>query len=76
MPFYQIPGYISGETLINQDDPRNIMVISIWQTIEDWMNWQESDEKKDSEAQFERLLQEPAEYEIYDVVSTNMWKLV
>ena len=70
------PGYISGETLINQYDSRSIMVISIWQTLENWNSWQESEERKANEAQLEKLLQEPAKYEIYDVVSTNLWKLV
>jgi hypothetical protein len=25
------PSYISGETLINHDEPREILVISLWQ---------------------------------------------
>ena len=70
------PGYISGETLFNQYDPKCIMVISIWQTVGDWEKWKESDERKNSEAQFETLLQEPAEYEAFEVVSTSLWKFV
>ena len=70
------PGYISGETLFNQYDPKCIMVISIWQSADDWHKWKESDERKDSEAQFDKLLQEPAEYEAFEVVSTNLWKFV
>jgi len=70
------PGYISGETLVSQNDQQCLMVISIWQNIEDWMNWKESDERKEDEVQLERLLKEPAQYEIYEVVSTNLWKLV
>ena len=70
------PGYISGETLFNQYDPKCIMVISIWQTVDDWEKWKESDERSAIEAQFEILLQEPAEYEAFEVVSTNLWKFV
>jgi len=70
------PGYISGETLFNQYDPKCIMVISIWQSADDWQKWKESDERKDSEGQFDKLLQEPAEYEAFEVVSTNLWKFV
>ena len=69
------PGYISGETLVNQYDPRSIMVVSIWQTVEDWNRWQESDERKANEVQFERLLREPTMYEVYDVMSTKLWTL-
>ena len=52
------------------------MVVSIWQTIEDWIRWEKSNERKATEAQLERLLEEPTKYEIYDVVSTNLWKLI
>ena len=31
------PGYISGETLINHDNPREILVISMWQSPENWL---------------------------------------
>lgn len=37
------PGYITGETLVNTDDPSNILVISTWQTLEDWIAWDRSD---------------------------------
>ena len=60
-------GYISGETLSNHYDPRSIAVISTWQTIEDWINWQESDGKIDYETQLDKLLKEPVTYEIYDL---------
>ena len=70
------PGYISGETLVNQYDPRSIMVVSIWQTVEDWIRWQESEERKSIEGKLERLLLEPTKYEIYDVVSTKLWTLI
>ena len=52
------------------------MVISIWQTVEDWMKWKESKQRLEHEAGMEKLLQKPATYEEYEVVSTNLWKLV
>ena len=61
------PGYISGETLINHYDPCNITVVSTWQTIDDWIRWQESDEREVNETQLENLLEAPTQYEIYDV---------
>ena len=60
-------GYISGETLTNHYDSRTMTVISTWQTIEDWIKWQESDVREANETQLERMLQEPAEFEIYDI---------
>ncbi len=61
------PGYISGETLMNHYDNRRISVISTWQNIEDWINWEESDARANTEAELESLLEEPANFEIYDV---------
>ena len=61
------PGYISGETLVNHYDPCNITVVSTWQTIDDWIRWQESDERSATEDQLEGLQEGPANFEIYDL---------
>ena len=61
------PGYISGETLVNHYDPCNIMVVSTWQTIEDWIHWEESDRRIANEAKIEGLLKTPVKFEIYDL---------
>ena len=61
------PGYISGETLVNHFDSRSTTVISTWQTIEEWINWQESDERATTEANLESILEEAAKFEIYDL---------
>ena len=63
------PGYISGETLVNHYDKRSITVVSTWQAIEDWIKWQESDDRSENEAQIESLLEDTTKYEIYDVGS-------
>jgi len=60
-------GYISGETLVNHYDNRSITVISTWQTVEDWITWEESDERANTEAKLESLLEEPTKFEIYDM---------
>jgi heme-degrading monooxygenase HmoA len=61
------PGYISGETLINHYDPCNITVVSTWQTIDDWIRWQESDERSAKEDQLEGLQERTTTFEIYDL---------
>ena len=58
-------GYISGETLIDHDNPQKAMVIGTWQSKEDWLNWKENPRRKEIEAQLEKLLDEPTEYEAY-----------
>ena len=61
------PGYISGETLINHYDPCKITVVSTWQTIDDWIRWEESDERSAKENHLEGLQEGPANFEIYDL---------
>ena len=58
------PGYISGETLINHYDPCNITVVSTWQTIDDWIRWEESDERSAKENQLEGLQEGTSDFEI------------
>ena len=61
------PGYISGETWVNHFDPRSITVVSTWQTVEDWIRWEESDARTANETKLEGLLEEPVKFEIYDL---------
>ncbi|MBP8645748.1 MAG: antibiotic biosynthesis monooxygenase [Syntrophobacteraceae bacterium] len=39
-------GYISGETLRSLDNPNRFLVISTWNSIEDWKNWENSAARK------------------------------
>jgi heme-degrading monooxygenase HmoA len=55
--------------LINHFDSRSITVVSTWQTIEGWVNWQTSDKRAANEAKIEALLEVPTKYEIYDVAA-------
>jgi len=60
-------GYISGETWTNHYDPCQITVVSTWQTVEDWIQWEESDERAANEARLKDILKIPAQFEVYDV---------
>ena len=63
-------GYITGETLMNHDNPREILVISMWQDMENWLKWRENTETKANETILERWLDEPTVYESY-IFSTH-----
>jgi len=65
------PGYISGETLINHYDPCQITVVSTWQTVEDWIQWEESDQRATNEAKLRDLQKASAQFEVYDVGMTT-----
>lgn len=60
-------GYISSETLYKHNDERSVLVVSMWQNIDQWENYKTSEERKAHETEFETLLDAPTEYEIYDL---------
>ncbi|MGB9441334.1 MAG: antibiotic biosynthesis monooxygenase [Desulfobacterales bacterium] len=62
-----LPGYISGETWVNHYDPCSITVVSTWQTVEDWIRWEESDERAANEEKLESLLEKRTKFEVYDL---------
>jgi heme-degrading monooxygenase HmoA len=60
-------GYISSETLSGCDDPKNVVVISMWQRMENWNHWKNNDLRAENEKAFEELLDGPTEYEAYNL---------
>ncbi|HYA13020.1 MAG TPA: antibiotic biosynthesis monooxygenase family protein [Syntrophales bacterium] len=50
------PGYISGETLREADNPSNYLVISTWITLEAWKAWQTSRQRLLIEEMMEPLI--------------------
>lgn len=59
------PGYISGETLKRLDKPNQFLIISTWQSSDDWEKWTKSKERNDLQDQIDGLLGGKTEYEIY-----------
>jgi len=59
------PGYISGETLINVNDPEDYLVISTWKSLKDWKAWEESQERKEIQKRIEELLAEKSSAQVY-----------
>ena len=58
-------GYVSGETLRALEDPNNYIVISTWQSVEDWVNWEKNSERKKIHHKIEKLMARPSESKIY-----------
>jgi heme-degrading monooxygenase HmoA len=59
------PGYISGETLRNLDNPDEFLVISTWESSNDWKNWVQSKERKEVQDKLDELLGGKTQYEIF-----------
>jgi len=59
------PGYISGETLRNVDDPEDHLVIGTWQSVEDWKAWEANPGRVEIQSQIDALLGETTSYATY-----------
>ena len=53
-------GYIGGETVVNCEDPKEVLVISAWSSLEDWETWAKDQERDVSEDRLASRLEEPA----------------
>lgn len=58
-------GYISGETLRNLEDPEEYLVISTWNSANDWKKWLANNERKDIQTKVDLLLGGETEYKIF-----------
>jgi heme-degrading monooxygenase HmoA len=63
------PGYVSGETLVNHYDNQTVVVVSTWASVDDWIRWQNSEDRDRKEALIEELLDQPTVYEVFDFQS-------
>ncbi len=61
------PGYISSETLRSIDDEDQVMVVSMWENMEAWEAWKNSDTRKANEEEFKEYLTGETEYEHYSL---------
>jgi heme-degrading monooxygenase HmoA len=59
------PGYISGETLKCIDRPGEYLVISTWQSLDEWKKWVNSQERKILEDKIDSITGKATEYATY-----------
>ena len=59
------PGYVSGETLRKVDDPEDYIVISTWQSVDDWKAWAANKKRVEVQDKVDALLGKKTEYGIY-----------
>jgi heme-degrading monooxygenase HmoA len=63
------PGFISGETLRSLDDPEDYLVISTWETADDWKKWMQNKKRRDLQGNVDSLIGEKTFYEMFETVS-------
>ena len=63
------PGYVSTNTLQSTEDPGDYLVVSVWETIEDWNNWFMNPQRKEIQDQVDSLIGERTFYEVFRPVA-------
>ena len=58
-------GYITGETLRSLDNQEEFLVISTWQSSEDWTKWMKSEERNKVQRKIDELLGGKTHCEIF-----------
>ncbi len=61
------PGYISGETLVSRDEPNKLVVVSTWDSFEDWRRWRDNPLRAAGEGRLENYLASPVGYEVFNM---------
>jgi len=58
-------GFISSDTWSDVDDPGECMIVSRWQTAEDWNRWAHSKKRLKIDKKIEALTGYKSEYKVY-----------
>ena len=58
-------GYVSGETLKSSDRMDVYLVISTWESADDWENWLKSKERQEIQGKIDALLGGKTAYEMF-----------
>ena len=60
------PGYITGKTFRCLDCPGEYLVVSTWNSLDDWNRWLQSEQRMALQKQVDDLLGEKTQYRIYE----------
>jgi heme-degrading monooxygenase HmoA len=67
------PGYLGADNLVNDKDPSIVAIITSWDSVEQWRDWQESKIRGEIMKEAEPLLEEELRVSIYRVIPTGRW---
>jgi heme-degrading monooxygenase HmoA len=64
-------GYLSSHYVKKTDHPKDIVAISTWDSMQDWQNWYESDDRREIQTQIDRIPGVKTTYQIYEDTKTE-----
>ncbi|MCD6567415.1 MAG: antibiotic biosynthesis monooxygenase [Dehalococcoidia bacterium] len=65
-------GYITGETLVRTEDPRIFLVMSTWDSLENWNAWHENERRVQLADLLRPHLEEDEQFFVYYVVGREI----
>ena len=69
-------GYISGETLVDVEDNKRIVVLSVWSSMDNWETWRNSRERANLERGLTPQLEEPAKIRVLMMGADSLRKIL
>lgn len=70
----QYPGYIGAENLVSEEDFSVVVMISTWETLENWKAWVESRRTRDLLRQAKTVVMQAARITAYRTMPTVEWR--
>jgi antibiotic biosynthesis monooxygenase (ABM) superfamily enzyme len=70
----QYPGYVGAENLVSAEDLSVVVMITTWETIENWRTWTESKITKDLLQQAKAVVTGAARLTAYRTMPTVEWR--
>ena len=65
------PGYISGETMTSLNNPNEMIIVSTWESKEQWDSWYESSIRKDYYDKLKADLESDEKLAFFTISSTK-----
>jgi heme-degrading monooxygenase HmoA len=69
-------GYIGGETLVDAEDNKRIVVLSVWSNMDNWETWRNSRERANLEKGLTPHLEEPAKIRVLMMGTESLRKIL
>jgi heme-degrading monooxygenase HmoA len=67
------PGFVGAENLMNNKDVSIVAIITTWEDVEYWRDWEKSSSRLAIIKEFKDLLAEEPKVTIYRVIPTKKW---
>jgi len=67
------PGYVGAENLMNNKNVSIVAIITTWEDVECWRDWEKSKSRLAIMKEYQNLLAEEPKVSIYRIIPTQKW---